>query len=133
MATQAQMTPTDDSLAPKFTEAADARAASRHQFYQNIVALLQKSPLSYRNFGVYWFELKKRLKAEGFTRRMLHILGEYTDPQLSDRFDGLGEEEFLQAAIEDQQHNARYRPFQRYQTDPETDEDVAIYDEDMGA
>ena len=46
---------------------------------RNIVVLLQADPLQYRCFGVYWWPIKALLKAAGYTREQLPMLGAYED------------------------------------------------------
>jgi len=51
----------------------------------NTVLYLQSDPLAYRNFGVYWWWVKRELKRHGHTREQLRHLGDEHDPSC-DRF-----------------------------------------------
>jgi len=58
---------------------------------RNVVAILQKDPLFYRNFGVWWWHVKGQLKANGFTTDNLSSLGDFTDQSdlVVDSYEGL--------------------------------------------
>ena len=49
------------------------------QTVRAIVALLQRDPLYYRNFGFFWWFVKNELKRAGIERDQLPNLGDYTD------------------------------------------------------
>lgn len=55
----------------------------------NVVALLQKVPLYYRNFGIWWWHVKRELKRNGFGPDQLFHLGGYTDPSVARYYSGL--------------------------------------------
>jgi hypothetical protein len=55
---------------------------------QNVVILLQKVPLYYRNFGLWWWHVKRELKRNGFDKDQLYHLGEFTDPSVEHFFEG---------------------------------------------
>lgn len=44
-----------------------------------VVLVLQSRPLYYRNFGVWWWHVKRELKRLGFTRDNLAHLGDFED------------------------------------------------------
>jgi len=44
-----------------------------------VVLVLQSVPLYYRNFGVWWWHVKRELKRLGFTRDNLAHLGDFED------------------------------------------------------
>lgn len=106
--------------------------ASRKGALQNIVAVLQRNPLYYRHFGVYWFRLKQMLKDAGFGRQHLPILGDYTDESLLHRFDGMADDVFFREACKDQALNLRFNHMSSWQVDPEDGQSVHIFDEDLG-
>jgi hypothetical protein len=55
----------------------------------NVVALLQKEPMAYRNFGVWWWHVKSELKRHGFGKDQLHHLGPFDDASVHHYYDGL--------------------------------------------
>ncbi len=55
----------------------------------NIVILLQKVPMYYRNFGIWWWHVKRELKRLGYTHDQLAHLGPFTDPSVEHYFEGL--------------------------------------------
>jgi hypothetical protein len=54
----------------------------------NTVALLQKVPFYYRNFGIWWWHVKSELKRNGFGQDQLVHLGPYTDPSVAPYYEG---------------------------------------------
>ena len=46
---------------------------------RNVVAIIQKEPFYYLNFGVYWWHIKRELKRQGYGPDQLHHLGDYED------------------------------------------------------
>lgn len=61
---------------------------NKHQA-RNAVALLQKEPLYYRNFGIWWWHIKAELKRLGYDKAQLYHLGDYTDPSVAEYYAGL--------------------------------------------
>jgi len=55
----------------------------------NIIALLQKVPMYYRNFGIWWWHVKRELKRHGFTQDELPHLGPFTDPSVEPYYEGM--------------------------------------------
>jgi len=53
------------------------------------VALLQKNPLYYRNFGIWWWHVKDELKRNGFDRDQLYHLGDFDDPSVRHYYEGM--------------------------------------------
>lgn len=56
---------------------------------RNVVAILQRDPLYYRNFGIWWWHIKRELKRNGVGRDELSNLGEYHDPTADDYYEGM--------------------------------------------
>ena len=54
----------------------------------NVVSLLQKDPFYYRNFGVWWWHVKRQLKRNGFDQPQLQHLGGFTDPSVEPYYTG---------------------------------------------
>lgn len=75
---------------------------------QNIVLLLQSEPMYYRNFGVYWWYVKKQLKRHGHTRDELQHLGSYDDPTAAHHLVGSGDE-LTSAALRFQAHHTYHK------------------------
>lgn len=74
---------------------------------RDLVGYLQKQPLCYRHFGIYWWRLKLLIKKYGYTRAVLIHLGESTDEEFLYRFEDLDDGEFLAAALEEQLGNGQ--------------------------
>ncbi len=69
---------------------------------RNVVALLQREPLYYRNFGLYWWHVKRELKRMGYGPEQLYMLGDYFDPLAETVYAGLSVEELDNQAFETQ-------------------------------
>ncbi|MBT8428398.1 MAG: hypothetical protein KJN79_00655 [Gammaproteobacteria bacterium] len=54
----------------------------------NVVALLQKEPLYYRNFGIWWWHVKREVKRHGFDKDQLYHLGDFDDPSIEPYYEG---------------------------------------------
>jgi len=65
---------------------------TKRQAY-NTVALLQKEPFYYRNFGIWWWYIKAELKRNGFDKAQLYYLGDFTDPSVKEFYEGLTREQ----------------------------------------
>lgn len=72
----------------------------------NAVAILQKEPLYYRNFGVWWWHIKAELKRNGYGADQLFHLGSFTDPSVSHYYEGMSTVERDNEAYEVQYANA---------------------------
>ncbi len=75
---------------------------------RNILATLQQEPSRYRLFGVYWWPVKRLLKAAGYTRENLYLLGDYDDPETAALVPPAGLQATLRAALAEYGENARY-------------------------
>ena len=73
-----------------------------NQQARNIVAMCQKEPFFYRNFGVWWWHVKRELKRNGFDRDQLQSLGSFTDPSCERYYDGMTTTELDNMAYEQQ-------------------------------
>ena len=60
---------------------------------RNVVALIQKEPFYYRNFGIWWWHVKRQLKKHGYDKDQLYCLGDFHDPTADDYYEGLSEEQ----------------------------------------
>jgi hypothetical protein len=56
---------------------------------KNVVALLQRDPLFYRNFGPWWWHVKAELKRNGFDKAQLSGLGSFTDASVAPIYEGM--------------------------------------------
>jgi len=75
----------------------------------NVVALLQKEPMAYRNFGLWWWHVKRELKRNGFDRDQLYHLGEFTDPSVESYYEGMATVELDNAAYRYQYAHAFHK------------------------
>ena len=102
------------------------------QALQNVIGQLQKNPGRYRCFGVYWWPLKKVLKAAGYGPAQLFYLGDYQDEDSAARVPaGIGLEDMLTAAFTAYGQNVRFPHTGGFVEDPEG-ELVVVLDEDAG-
>lgn len=69
---------------------------------RNVVAIIQREPLFYRNFGVYWWHVKRELKRLGYDQEQLACLGDYHDPLVDEVYKGLSSAELDNLAFETQ-------------------------------
>ncbi len=69
---------------------------------RNVVAILQKQPLYYRNFGPWWWHIKSELKRNGFTTDNLSNLGDFTDPSVLHIYEGMTTRQIDDEAFEHQ-------------------------------
>jgi hypothetical protein len=60
-----------------------------NQQSRNVVAVLQRDPLYYRNFGVWWWHIKSELRRNGFDSAQLSGLGSFTDPSVVPIYAGM--------------------------------------------
>lgn len=68
---------------------------------RNVVLLLQGEPLYYRNYGVWWWHVKRELKRLGFSRENLAHLGDFEDRACADHYyEGLSPAELDREAAE---------------------------------
>ncbi len=100
----------------------------------NIVQMLRAEPLYYRNFGPYWWHVKKQLKANGHTSAVLPHLGDFEDPDpvVAEKYDGFDDADLDIMAFEAAAENSMYRRNDPDHVDDETGETYHLYDEDVG-
>lgn len=101
----------------------------------NIVQMLRGDPYYYRNFGVYWWHVKRQLKANGHTVAVLPHLGDFEDPDpvVAEKYDGLSGAELDRLAFLEAAENSIYHRNDASHVDDETGETYYLYDEDVGA
>lgn len=100
-------------------------------FADSALQLLQADPANYRNYGMYWFLVKRVIK-QFHTRDNLYLLGDYEDASVNERipaFDNLGEA--LQAAAEEYRYNVTFNNKSPHQEDDQGDPFV-LFDSDAG-
>lgn len=56
---------------------------------RNVTAILQRDPLYYRNFGIWWYHVKAELKRHGIDKSQLPNLGDYTCPVATAYYQGM--------------------------------------------
>jgi hypothetical protein len=96
---------------------------------RNIVTLLQKEPMYYRNFGVWWWHVKRELKRRGYDRDQLHHLGDFTDPSVEHYYDGMTTEGLDNAAYE-HQYAHTFHKYNGNMTNTPDGETYLIHDQD---
>ena len=76
---------------------------------RGVVLVLEQEPFYYRNFGVWWWYVKRELKRLGFTRDNLAHLGTFEDTACADHYyPGLSPDELDDEAF-GYQHDAALR------------------------
>lgn len=66
---------------------------------RNVVSVLQDRPADYRKFGPYWWPVKAMLRARGYTRDNLTVLGDYMPPDAESLIAERGVQATLRAAL----------------------------------
>lgn len=99
----------------------------------NIVQHLRQDPLYYRNFGPYWWHVKRRIKAAGHTEKVLPHLGDYEDTseEVTSRCDGKTPEELDNLALKVCAENSLHRRNNPHHLD-EYGESYLLFDPDVG-
>lgn len=98
---------------------------------RNVVLLLQSRPLAYRNFGVWWWHVKRELKRLGFTSDNIAHLGDNEDAEcVAHYYGGMSPDELTREAFEYQASAAAVQDEEPWGTAPDgelyylVDEDV---------
>ncbi len=99
--------------------------------FRNIVQQLQTDPVRYKLFGIYWWPVKKLLKAAGYGPDQLPMLGDYQDDEIAALVPALPLEQMLRTAFEEFGFNARFPHPNGVVEDPDG-ELVTIFDQDAG-
>ena len=99
--------------------------------FRNAVQQLQEEPQRYRLFGVYWWKVKRLLKAAGYDQAQLYMLGNYEDPITAALAPVLPLLPLLEAAFTEYGQNARFPHTGQMVEDPDG-ELVQLFDEDAG-
>lgn len=99
--------------------------------FRNVVHELQSDPSRYKLFGVYWWPLKKLLKAAGYGPDQLYMLRDYQDARMADDVPPAGLEETLREAFVTYQQNLCY-PHSDGRVELPDGEMVTMWDEDAG-
>jgi hypothetical protein len=97
---------------------------------RNVVALLQKEPLYYRNFGIWWWHIKKALKLQGFTKDQLQHLGTYADPTADPYYEGKTAEQLENEAFL-HQFNHTFASYNNNQSHTPDGEVYVVLDNDV--
>jgi hypothetical protein len=98
---------------------------------RNTLQQLQQDPRRYKLFGIYWWPMKEFLKAAGYGKDQLYMLGDYRDAITADLVPAMGQEETMRTAFEEYIRNACYPHPGSMVEDPDG-QMVMIYDEDAG-
>lgn len=100
------------------------------RFARNCLAMLQKDPGFYRNFGYYWWGVKRVLK-EHYTQDNLYLLGDYEDREASERLATMPRQQMLLEAILEQQENVLYHMGRPRGSTPDGSP-YTVFDQDAG-
>lgn len=74
---------------------------------RNIRPTLKQDPREYRDFGAYWWPVKRFLKIY-YTRNDLYSLGDYEDPEMVATLPEVDEDTMLRLALEDYVSNKQF-------------------------
>tara|TARA_R100000458_G_C8239583_1_gene219021 strand:- start:531 stop:848 length:318 start_codon:yes stop_codon:yes gene_type:complete len=96
-----------------------------------IVALLQREPMYYRNFGIFWWFIKRELKRLGFTKDNLPHLGDFEDPRCEQYYRGRSAKELEETALVFQVEHAQHKYNSDHSFIPYDNEVYIIKDEDV--
>jgi hypothetical protein len=94
-----------------------------------LVAVLQDDPLYYRNFGPFWWAVKRWLKRLGFTRQNIRHLGDYDDPGAARWYKGQPFLKTIEQAFDYQAERAVHSPASPFCQTPDGD-DYILEDQD---
>jgi len=97
-----------------------------------IVQLLQEEPRRYRDFGVYWWAVKRLLKEHGYGPDQLYLLGAYTDLEAEAHLPAETDAALLAEAIHEQQYRATFEPNSPDAYYHDSGEPYHLYDDDAG-
>lgn len=98
---------------------------------RNIAQIIQADPLYYRHFGVYWWHMKRMLRAAGYNQSVSIAFGdEYPDHEALHKFDDLSDADFLVLALQEQLENAQNRWHSKWQADADGEE-YLLHDPDV--
>lgn len=97
-----------------------------------IVRLLQADPKRYRQFGCWWWAIKRILKQHGYGPDQLYLLGPYTDPEAEAHLPVETDAVLLALAIQEQERNAIYQWDSADVYYPDSGEAYRLEDQDAG-
>ena len=90
---------------------------------RNVVSIIQREPMFYRNFGPWWWHVKSELKRNGFDKEQLSILGDYTDESVDYIYSGLSTKQKDDDAFEHQWNHT----FHKYNNNTSFTPDGEVY------
>jgi len=96
---------------------------------RNVAMMLQKIPFFYRNFGVWWWHVKRELKRNGYTKAEVYHLGDFTDPSVEHFYEGMSTTELDNAAYE-YQYEHTFHKYNSNATHTPDGEPYMIHDQD---
>jgi len=91
---------------------------------RNVMSLLSSHPWYYRNFGLWWFGIKRMLRAAGYD------LGAYDDPAAAPYMADLTDEQIVAEAVEVQIEAAQTQRNSPHHMTPDG-EPFTVWDENM--
>ncbi len=95
----------------------------------NMLQILQTNPIEYKNFGIYWWPVKRLLR-KFHTQDELYMLGSYIDPDATNRIPPTPWETLIKDALAEYRNNKTFTPGQSY-VDPQG-EVYHLHDQDAG-
>jgi hypothetical protein len=78
---------------------AGSGSAQREGGAARVPVIAKQDPRRYKLFGIYWWPMKDFLKAAGYGKDQLYILGDYRDAITADLVPAMGQEETMRAAF----------------------------------
>ena len=96
---------------------------------RSAVNLLERDPCYYRNFGVWWWHVKRELKRLGYTQEQIQALGSFEDESATRYYDGKSEIE-LDALALNHQYRHSFLCYNAYTSTAPDGTVYALHDQD---
>ena len=97
-----------------------------------IVQMLQAEPRRYRDYGCFWWGIKRILKEHGYGPDQLYLLGSCTDLEAESHLPAEPDAALLAEAIREQQYRAAFEPYSPDCYYPDDGSPYHLVDDDAG-